>query len=246
MKPLQTKIIAHRGASKYAPENTMPAFALALELGADGIETDVQLTKDKIPVLIHDENVKRTSDGKGYVKDLTYQQLINLDMGSWFSTKFIGTKIVSLENFLQWVQDKPLHLNIELKNNKIDYKDLEKIVLELLTNYQLLNRTTLSTFNPKSVKRLHELTSKVDIAFLNSKRMKYFTKYANNLGASSIHIKYRLLNSRLMEKSKQHHLNVRVYTVNKPSHLIRCFNQECDAIFTDVPDIAKDYRRLFT
>ncbi|WP_042223519.1 glycerophosphodiester phosphodiesterase [Oceanobacillus manasiensis] len=243
---MQTKIFAHRGASKYAPENTMPAFELALKLGADGIETDVQLTKDNVPVLIHDESVRRTSNGKGFVKDITFKQLTTLDMGSWFSNKFMGTKIVSLEHFLDWIQDKPLDLNIELKNNKIDYQGLEKIVLDLLDKYQLLNRTTLSTFNPKSVTRVHDLTKEVDIAFLTSKRIKYFTNYVKELGASSIHIKYRLLSSSLMEDSKQQQLQVRVYTVNKPAHLIRCFNQKCDAVFTDVPDIAKDYRRLFT
>ncbi|MFD2630760.1 glycerophosphodiester phosphodiesterase [Oceanobacillus kapialis] len=241
---MHTKIFAHRGASKYAPENTMPAFDLALKQGADGIETDVQLTKDGVPVLIHDENVRRTSNGKGLVKDLTFKQLQTLDMGSWFSNEFAGTQIVSLESFLKWIKDKPIHLNIELKNNKIDYQDLEKIVLDQLVNFQLLNRTTISTFNPKSVMRLQELTDKVDIAFLTSKRMKYFTHYAKELGASSIHIKYRLLNADIMTESKQQQLNVRVYTVNRPAHLIRCFNLKCTGVFTDVPDIAIDYREL--
>lgn len=85
---MTTKIIAHRGASKLAPENTMYAFELAYNLGAEGIETDVQLTKDNIPVLIHDETVRRTTNSNGYVKDFTFEELSTLDAGSWFSPIF--------------------------------------------------------------------------------------------------------------------------------------------------------------
>src|SRR5690625_7581403 len=113
---MSNAIFAHRGASKYAPENTMAAFKFAYELGAEGIETDVQLTKDNIPVLIHDERVKRTTNGTGYIKDLTWNQVKQLDAGSWFSKKFTGAGIISLDEFLQWIQFKPLYLNIELKN----------------------------------------------------------------------------------------------------------------------------------
>lgn len=118
MKQLITKIIAHRGSSALAPENTMAAFELAYEQGAEGIETDVHLTKDNIPVLIHDENVKRTTNSTGYIKDYTFDQLKQFDAGSWFSVKYAGSTIISLEEFLNWFQDKALCLNIELKNRR--------------------------------------------------------------------------------------------------------------------------------
>ncbi len=127
---MATNIFAHRGASGYAPENTMAAFQLAYWQGADGIETDVHLTKDNIPVLMHDERVNRTTDGSGFIQGYTLHQLKQLDTGSWFSPKFTGSRVVTLDEFLVWIRDKALYLNIELKNNKIDYKNLETIVYD--------------------------------------------------------------------------------------------------------------------
>ncbi|MFZ3577101.1 glycerophosphodiester phosphodiesterase [Virgibacillus sp. DJP39] len=230
-----TKIIAHRGASKRAPENTLPAFELAYDLGADGIETDVQLTKDQIPVLIHDEGLKRTTNGYGFVKDYTLNELKQLDAGSWFSPFYANTRLLSLKEFLIWAKDKPLYLNIELKNNKIDYKNLEKIVYKLLKEFELLNRTTLSTFNPKSIKRMSKLDKQIDAAFLTSKRRNDLVEYAQSLGAKAIHIKYRLLSRKLVDHCRKEEMAIRVYTVNKTTQIKRCINLNCNGIFTDVP-----------
>lgn len=242
---MTTKIIAHRGASKIAPENTMAAFELAYNLGAEGIETDVQLTKDNIPVLIHDETVSRTTSGNGYVKDFTYDQLAKLDAGSWFSSDFRDAKIITLDDFLTWIKPKDLYINIELKNNKIDYKNLEQIVYDKLKNHRLLERTTISTFSPKSVQRLAPYQDEVEIAFLTSKRNPYLVEYAKKLGANALHIKYRLLNQSLMKASQEQHMPVRVYTVNKYKHMMNCFLQDCDGIFTDVPYKALTYRKVY-
>lgn len=240
---MSTKIIAHRGASKLAPENTLPAFQLAYELGADGIETDVQLTKDQVPILIHDEGLKRTTNGYGYVKDYTFQELKKLDAGSWFSTSYTNTKLLSLDEFLNWIKDKSLCLNIELKNNKIDYKDLEKIVYSKLMDYQLLNRTTLSTFNPKSVKRMKKVDKQIDAALLTSRRRKDLVGYAKSLGADAIHVKYRLLSRKLVDRCHQEDIAIRVYTINKTLYMKRCFNLDCDGIFTDIPGEARNIIR---
>src|SRR5690625_7751077 len=97
MNSVSNKIFAQQESSQLAPENTMVAFQIAYELGAEGIETDIHLTKDLIPVLIHDEHVKRTTDGIGAVKDYTFQQLHQLDEGSWFSEQFAGERIIRLE-----------------------------------------------------------------------------------------------------------------------------------------------------
>src|SRR5699024_11001933 len=136
-----TKVFAQRGASGHVPENTMPAFQISDETGDDGNETDVHLTKDKIPVVLHEEQVKRTKNGMGIIKDLAVKQLEKLDAGSWFSTRFSGTTITTLEEFLSWVKNKPLRINIELKNNKIDYQHLEPKVYEMVEAFQLQERT---------------------------------------------------------------------------------------------------------
>ncbi|GGB34361.1 glycerophosphoryl diester phosphodiesterase [Lentibacillus populi] len=242
---MTTNIIAHRGASRLAPENTMPAFKLAYKLGADGIETDVQLTKDNIPVLIHDEHVKRTANGRGFVKDFTFAELRKLDAGSWFSKKYTGTKIVSLDEFLQWIKPRPLYLNIELKNTKIDYKNLETIVYDMLKSYQLLDRTTLSTFNPVSVQRMQDLFSDVEIALLTSRRNRNLVHDAKRIGANALHIKYRLLTPSLVDACRRKKIKVRVYTVNRPIKMAKCFALKTDGIFTDVPDLGLEQRKQF-
>ncbi|WP_106497252.1 glycerophosphodiester phosphodiesterase [Lentibacillus sp. Marseille-P4043] len=242
---MKTKIIAHRGASRLAPENTMPAFELAYKLGADAIETDVQLTKDNVPVIIHDEHVRRTTNGKGYIKNFTFQALQQLDAGSWFSQKYAGATIVSLDEFLQWIKPKSLYLNIELKNNKIDYTNIETIVYEKLRQYQLINRTILSTFNPASVKRTHELHPDINVALLTSRRNRYLVRDAKQLGATALHVKYRLLNQSLIDACHEENMPVRVYTINRSIRMQRCFTLESDGIFTDVPDLAIEQRKLF-
>lgn len=241
---MSTTIFAHRGASKYAPENTMAAFKLAYEMGAEGIETDVQLTKDNIPVLIHDERVKRTTDGTGYIKDLTWNQIKQFDAGSWFSKKFSGTRIISLDEFLQWIQFKPLYLNIELKNNRIAYKHIESIVYERVAHYQLLDRTILSTFNQNSVQQMKKFQKQIEVAFLTSKHNRNLVAYAKELGAHALHIKYRLLKPQLLKACRRENIAVRVYTINKKAHMMCCFTKGCNGVFTDVPDKGIIYRNL--
>lgn len=242
---LKTKIFAHRGASKMAPENTMPAFNLAYNIGADGIETDVQLTKDGIPVLIHDETLRRTSTGTGFVQDHSLEQLKELDFGSWFSPKYSDTSIVTLDEFLTWVKNKDLLINIELKNNVIDYKHLETIVYEKLQHYELINRTIISSFNPKSIKKISKLDSNLETAFLTSQRIRHLLPFSKSLGATAIHAKYRLLTNRLVYRCEQEELALRIYTVNQPSRIMKCFKLGCDGIFTDVPHLAIEYKELY-
>jgi glycerophosphoryl diester phosphodiesterase len=235
---MQTKIFAHRGASKYAPENTMPAFELACQMKADGIETDVQLSKDGIPVLIHDEDLKRTTDGYGLVKDYDFNDLQTLDAGSYFSKKFRGTRLISLYELLNWAKNKPLYLNLELKNNKIEYKDIEKIVLDAVYRYQLDDRTIISSFNPKSVRRLRELNETIDVSLLRGKEHRDPVTYAKDLGASSLHVKYTLLNDSLLRAAEISGMPVRIYTVNRRNALCRYIEKHPAGIITDVPDKA--------
>ncbi|WP_407268843.1 glycerophosphodiester phosphodiesterase [Radiobacillus sp. PE A8.2] len=242
---LKSLVYAHRGASKLAPENTMPAFELALEMGADGIETDVQLTKDNIPVLIHDENVRRTTNGTGFVQDYTLRELQKLDAGSWFSKKYKNSRIVSLDEFLAWIKNTNMLINLELKNNVIDYKDIEKIVYDRIVAYNLVFRTVISCFNPKSIERWKDIDKNMATAFLTSQKIKGLIPFTEELGATGLHIRYRLLNNNLIKQCHEQELAVRVYTVNRPSQIMRCFKLGCDAIITDVPQVALEYRKTY-
>ena len=240
------QVIAHRGASKYAPENTLPAFQLAYELKADGIEIDVHLTKDRIPVIIHDEHTQRTTNGQGYVRDYTFREIKELDAGSWFSDKFIGTKVLALHELLDWIYPKPLFLNIELKNNKYEYNQLESITYELISQYNMIERTCFSTFNPESIKRLRAIDHHTEIAFLTSKNKTNLISFARQLGANAIHIHKRLVKRTLVKQAQNAKMPVRVYTVNKPISLFRishCY--PLTGVITDVPDVAKKYTQFF-
>ncbi|SET88113.1 glycerophosphoryl diester phosphodiesterase [Salinibacillus kushneri] len=239
---MRTRIFAHRGASQYAPENTMPAFQLAYEMNADGIETDVQLTKDEIPVLIHDENVRRTTNGTGFVQDYTLNELKQLDAGSWFSSSYTNTSIVTLEKFLQWISSKTLELNIEFKNNVIDYKNLENIVYHMVRDYGVLDRTTFSSFNPRSMERMNKLDPNVNTAFLTTSKVRRLTQFVQSIGCNGLHVKYRVLSTQLAEESDKYGIDLRVFTINRPAQMSRCFKLNCAGIFTDVPDLAMSKR----
>lgn len=234
-------IFAHRGASMYAPENTMSAFQLAYEQGAEGIEIDVHLSKDGVPVLIHDERVNRTTNGQGFVHDYTYKELKQLNAGSWFSAKFSQESIISLDTFLQWIKSKKLALNIELKNNNIYYDSLEKTVYQLLIKYNMLKTTILSTFNIDSIKKITSF-SNVNTALVQSRRRRNLVSFAKNLGVNAIHIHYRLLTKKLMRQTDKENLAVRVFTVNNKRRIQGCIRNHCDGIFTNAPDKCIFYR----
>lgn len=234
-----TKIFAHRGASNYAPENTMAAFELAVSQGAEGIETDVHLTKDNIPVIIHDEKIDRTTNNTGLVKDYTYDEIRQLDAGSWMSKSFSKETIISLEEFLKWIKDKDLLMNVELKNNKINYPHIEAIVYEQIKYHKLSDRAIMSTFNKQSIKRCKTLDSSIEVAWLTSKRNRNLISDFKKTGADAIHMHYRLLNKKDINKANYERIPIRVYTINKRRQLRKCYSLQCAAIFSDIPDFSK-------
>lgn len=240
-----TYIIAHRGASRYAPENTMPAFARAVQMGADGIETDVHLSKDGIPVLIHDESLNRTTSGKGLVKEYTVHELKKLDAGSWFSSHFKHTPIITLEEFLRWVKPYPVLINLELKTNVINYEQIEQRVCQLIESYNMTERTILSSFNPASLSRVKEIQPAIQTAFLTSQKIKHIISFLHDIHADALHVKYRIVNKDMIDMLRDENIPVRVYTVNRTSRLTRCFKWGCDGVVTDVPDLAHRIRQSY-
>ena len=152
---------AHRGASGYFPENTMLSFRKALELGATGIETDVQMSSDGVLLLIHDEDVTRTTNGSGLVKDFTNADLNNLDAGSWFSQNYKGEKIPTAEELIIFAKENNLLLNLELKNSVIIYPGIEEKIIEMIFKYKYENKVILSSFNHYSMVRCKKISKKI-------------------------------------------------------------------------------------
>lgn len=231
-------IYGHRGSSGTHPENTLVSFQAAHKAGVQGIELDVQLTKDLIPVVIHDERLERTTNGIGFVKDFLYEDLVRLDAGQAFSTRFQGTTIPSLERVLDWMTSTSLILNIELKNSRFPYDHLETKVLELLTHYHLCDRTIISSFNHYSIQRLAQKGSKVETAILLMEKLVDPWDYLQHVGADSIHMEWSAIDEFLITNTQKHNIPVRAFTVNESYQIDALKKMGCSAIFTDFPAVA--------
>ena len=149
------QVWAHRGASGYAPENTLDAFRKAIEMGADGIELDVQLTKDGTVVVIHDEVIERVSDGSGLVQDYTYEELKKFNFNRTHP-EYEHEQIPTLEEVYQLIRPTGLVINVEMKTSNIFYEDMEDKVLELTERYGMTDRVIISSFNHYTVRSMKE------------------------------------------------------------------------------------------
>lgn len=222
----------------------MLAFEAAYREKANGIELDVQMSKDGVLVVIHDEKLDRTTNASGYVKDYTYRELQHVDASYKFPEFFGMCSIPTLEEVFHWAKSKKhFSLNIELKNNVIRYEKLEEKIIDLIKLYKLEKRVVLSSFNHYSLVHIKELEAEIETAILYSECLYTPWKYAKYIGASSIHPHYKtLLMEPIIQKSQANQISVRAYTVNKPSVMKTFFHQEISAIITDIPQKALEIK----
>ncbi len=227
------KLWAHRGASGHAPENTMPAFELAQMLGADGIELDVQLTGDGVPVVIHDERVDRVSDGSGWVKDYTLEELRALNMNQTFPS--YGTvRIPTLEEVYDFVKETDMLINLELKNSVVFYEGLEEKVLRLAEEKGMGDRILYSSFNHSSMQKIRSLKPSARTAFLYSDGILDIADYAVKYGAYAVHPS--LKNAEYPDVVRLCHergIKVHVWTVNEAADFERMQRLGVDAVITN-------------
>jgi glycerophosphoryl diester phosphodiesterase len=231
-----TKIWAHRGASAYAPENTLEAFALAIQQGAEGVEFDVQLSNDGAIVVIHDETLERTTNGGGYIKDydLRTLQKLNAAAGHRGASAYIPT----LAEVLALLQPTALDINIELKTSVVDYPGIEEKVLEQIEIYGLEERVVLSSFNHYTLHRLAKLGARSEIALLFSDPIYRPWQYAQDFGAAAIHPwLYHITSKKWVRKAHEAGMLVRPWTVDKKGELRRMIRWGVDALFTNRPDV---------
>lgn len=239
-----TEIWAHRGARREAPENTLPAFELAVAQGADGVEFDVQLTADGAVVVIHDEAVDRTTDGNGPVVGFTLAQLRRLDASAGVGGH-AKVQIPTLAETLDLLAPSGLMLNIELKNSEEDYPGLEERVLAAIAAYDLADRVVLSTFNHYSLKKLQELGATSQLGMLYTDPLYKPWRYASRLGVGAIHPPARfVLSGGWVRHAHAAGLAVRPWVVNSERSLARMFRWGVDAVFTDVPAAALALREI--
>lgn len=229
------KIFAHRGSSGTHPENTLAAFRAAAALPIDGVEMDVHLTKDGEVVVIHDEKINRTTDGKGYVKDMTLEELKQVDAGSWFSEEWRGERIPTLDEVFEVFEGTSHRLNIEIKSDIFPYDGLVDQVLKLAAKRDLGDRLLLSSFNHEDVLQVCRDTE-LKSAILTSQIYVDVYDYARVIGTKQIHVSLPAAFRRMTTDALIKGATVYVYTVNKLEYVEQLKQIGIHGIFTDYPE----------
>ena len=223
--------IAHRGASMYAPENTMSAFELAIEFGASCIECDIALSADNVPFIFHDDYLDRTSNGKGPVTRANWSDLQKLDTGAWFSNTYREEKIVYLCELIEWHKKNSVLLNLEIKSMpKEGIKQYVNIILEII---QSQSQIILSSFQPEILEYLHQIDNSFPRVLLVNFWSSKHIELAKRLGCFQLNIAYRLVTKNRIEKIHGAGLKVGVFTVNDFKRAEKLQEYGIDAIFTD-------------
>lgn len=236
---MKTMVWGHRGASHYAPENTLPAFQLAINQKADGIELDVQLSKDKELVVIHDETIDRVSDGRGYVWDYTLKELKQFNVNKHFP-QYGKVSIPSLEEVYQLIKPTNLIINVELKTSPYFYPGIEEKVIEKTYKTGMEKRVIFSSFNHYSIANIKALSKDVKTAILLSDVIVDAPSYALNLGVDAIHpTLYYLQVPDLIKESKEKGMGIHVWTVNEEEDIKKLIEYEVEAIITNKPDYCR-------
>lgn len=238
-----TKIIAHRGASGYAPENTMEAFEMAIKMGADMIETDVHLSKDSKLIIMHDERIDRTTNGFGFIFDYTYEELSKFNANNHME-QYGFTHIPLLSELLALIKKTGTLLNIELKTDHIQYPNIEKLVNDLVIQYEVEEQVIYSSFNHYSLDTLKKINPNAKIGLLYMEGLFQPWQYAKMLKADALHPYYPNLKiPNYLDYTHQTNIQVNAWTVNKKEDIQNLLEMKIDGIITNYPDIAIQLRQ---
>lgn len=221
--------IAHRGGRVWAPENTLDGFRRSLELGADGIELDVQRCATGELVVFHDEDIARTTKGVGLVRDCSLQELRRVS----------DDQVPLLSEVLELIQGK-LTINIELKNAPIDYPDIEEDLMSVIEGYSH-ETLVISSFDHKLLARVHARAQHLQIALLGDAVFLDLKQAATALGAKYFHPSYDCLRADIVEEAHAAGLKVNVWTCNSPKQWHELMRMQVDGIITDDPEGLKTY-----
>ncbi len=253
---MSCKIIAHRGANKKAPQNTLPAFITAIEEGTDGFETDVHLTKDGIPVICHNYTIDATSDGTGDVTSYKLEEIKKFDFGSYFSKEFKETPLPTLDEFLEITSASNAEIiNIELKCPRDgNITLLVEKTLESVKKYGCLDRVIISSFSPRVLTTVKALDARCKTAFLYPisrpsvcRLVLYPFFMVKKIGCDIIHPASLVVSKKLVTAAHALGIRVNVWTVNDKNTIIKMLECGVDGIITDLPletrAIVEEYER---
>ncbi len=229
---------AHRGASHEAPENTLAAFLLAAELGADGIELDVQLSKDGEVVVIHDFVLETTTNGQGPVSNRTLAELKELDAGSSFDPVFADQRIPTLQEVIEAV-GRQLLLNIELKTKSKRDDALAQAIVRIVEEHHLLDRIVVSSFNPLALRQVRNLNPWIPLGLLYAPDQPLILRrpWSRHLvHPEALHPHHSTIDQQYVRWAKAQGYRVHTWTVDDPGRMWQLMRQGVDIIITNQPD----------
>lgn len=234
------QIYAHRGGREWAPENTLAAFRKSLELKVDGIELDIHRCATGELVVIHDDDLGRTTNGAGYIKDATLDELRRLSAGHWFNSEFDSERIPTLQETLDFVNGDCI-VNIEIKNTPMDYTDIDDDLIELLKPYKFQDKIVVSSFDHKILQSFHRKQPEIKVALLAAARFVDLGDYATKVGATLFHPALDCCTEDAIREAHAAKLHVNAWTVNAPRDWKTCLKWGIDGIVTDDPSGLKKF-----
>ena len=237
----ELSIIAHRGSSVAAPENTLAAFKMALAQNADAIEFDVKLTKDKKVIIHHDQTLDRTTNGTGNVKDKTSELIRSLSASNGFDS-YQDERVPFLNEVLEELGGK-IFMNIELTNYATPFDGLAELVVKTLKAHQISEGILFSSFAVNNLSIVKSLFPNIPRAFLFEKSTFFNRSVTQLLRPNAIHPALATVNQKLVTEAHKHQQRVHVWTVNDATNMGNLAKIGVDAIFTDDPVLARDYFR---
>lgn len=239
---LRPWVVGHRGAMGHAPENTPASFALGWKMGADALECDVHMSRDKRLVVIHDPRLERTTSGAGLVRVAMWRAIRKLDAGAWFGKKFRGQRVYSLDDLLGWVRRQksrggnPLRLLVEIKNKPAPYPGIERAVAAALQRNRMVGRAGVISFDHGAVRRMRALLPGLFTGILFDEPLRNPWARAAWARANSLFPRRNLVTRALTQGAAQRGLFVGTWTVNEAAAMKKMIRLGVDAIATNFPD----------
>ncbi|MGL6065411.1 MAG: glycerophosphodiester phosphodiesterase [Fusobacteriaceae bacterium] len=231
-------VFAHRGASALSPENTLVAFKKAIELGAKGIELDVQLSKDGVVMVMHDDTLDRTTNGKGRLEKFNLEELKKLDSGFWYDKSYCEEKIPTLEEVIKILPEN-VRLNIEFKPDKKNVSKIAQEVYKILERYNCSEQVIISSFYHHSLLEYRKLDENIQMGMLFEYDIINIFEYIKKSGINpvSINISKDYIDENLIKEAHENNLKIAIYTVNEYNEAMELKKIGIDEIFSNYPCI---------